>query len=1564
MKREFTFLMTAFLLMFSYAGLAQVVSGTTYSTPSVENLPTGWSGNDGGGTSYIKLIDADHYIQTANFEQEGFVSITLKARKFGGPSATQAQISVSWYDAEDEETVLGTIDPTSTTLTNYTINSPVIPESGNGYVMIQCKGASANKGAGVSEVTITYTEPGGVQPTTYTVTYNANATGISPVVDTYVEGANVTLRPANTFTYNGHTFNEWNTQANGDGDAYEPGDVIEDIQDNIELYAIWTEIPADEQWVLTNLADLTTDDVFVIVGNNGNTFAMANNGGTTVAPAAVAVTISGKEITSDVDATIQWTISGDATDGYIFYPNGSTTTWLYCTNSNNGLRVGTGEDNAFVMNSNYLYNSGQGRYVGIYNSQNWRSYTSINNNISGQTFAFYKKVTAGAVPPSISANNVEIAYNATSGSFNFTVNNPVEGGVTTVGEEVDWISDAAVSGNTVTFTTTANEAGTSREGVITLTYTYNRATVTANVTVTQAGNPNATMTIAEVRAQGTGSVVTTGIVTSCVGTTGYIQDNTAAICVYGAELTVGDEIRVSGTLSTYKGLLEITSPEVTVLTNGNTVEPTLKTIAEINADDITSPNSIQGLYVTIEDATVTAISGSGSSQNTTIAQGTNTIVVRGALGVTVAVNDVITLNGNIGCYNVAQIANPQNVEVQVAPAVPTVTVTPATINAPVEGAEGTLAITYTNIPELISFDFYFCDVEGNEIQEAPDWLDAEIQEEDEVYSVYYLIDANDGDARTAYFKVYTFAGDDEVYDIVTVNQEAYVAPTFATLPFEFNGGKADIENTDGLYQEGLGSDYNSAPKLKFDGTGDWLLLQFEGVPGELAFDIKGNTFSGGTFTVQTSEDGEEYTDLATFTELGSTEHMTYNTLGEDVRYIKWIYTEKVNGNVALGNITLAAYTGPVASITVDPELVEVDANEHDGTLDLSYENIEVESFEDFGIQYYDAEGEEAEEPDWVEVLVAEQDPSIGEGYVVSYYMIENEGEARTAYFKVYALDANAEWVYSNLVTISQAAYEPPFTGTTYTLATAIESGRHYIITNGSDRAMGAQNVSNSGAQGNNRTAVEINTVDGVAQVSSADVVEFVINGPDADGNYFIYDASYDADFYGYLYAASSTANQLKTEEFLDANGNGLWSIEIAEDGVATVTAQGDHTRNMMRYNSGSSIFACYAGGQQDIYLFMKDEDETYEFFKDIAGYGESDGDYYLVATPFDDVDPASVNMFTYDYDLYYFDQTATGEEWQNYKANPFNLAMGMGYLYVSKQNVTLHFQGESIFDEASVELPLENVGDNLIGNPYACIANVEGDFYIVNEDGTDVTLSDRTYVNPMEGIFVEAQTEGQAFTFTKNTGAGGSGFEPGGSYKLDLKVNDNNGRGDLARIRFGEGNDLHKFMINPANTKLYIPTEDADYAVVYADNMGEMPVNFSAAVDGTYTLTVDAGDMEMDYLHLIDNMTGMDVNLLVNPSYSFEATVNDNAARFTLVFAHLTGIEENNTNTFAFFSNGNFIIANQGNATLQVVDLNGRILKSEVISDSASVNVDAAPGVYMIRLINGDNVKVQKIVVR
>jgi hypothetical protein len=46
-----------------------------------------------------------------------------------------------------------------------------------------------------------------------------------------------------------------------------------------------------------------------------------------------------------------------------------------------------------------------------------------------------------------------------------------------------------------------------------------------------------------------------------------------------------------------------------------------------------------------------------------------------------------------------------------------------------------------------------------------------------------------------------------------------------------------------------------------------------------------------------------------------------------------------------------------------------------------------------------------------------------------------------------------------------------------------------------------------------------------------------------------------------------------------------------------------------------------------------------------------------------------------------------------------------------------------------------------------------------------------------------------------------------------------------------------------------------------------------------------------------------------------------------------------------------------------VIDVNGRILCNEEINGSVSKRIDAAPGVYMLRLINNNDVKVQKIVV-
>ena len=142
-------------------------------------------------------------------------------------------------------------------------------------------------------------------------------------------------------------------------------------------------------------------------------------------------------------------------------------------------------------------------------------------------------------------------------------------------------------------------------------------------------------------------------------------------------------------------------------------------------------------------------------------------------------------------------------------------------------------------------------------------------------------------------------------DVVVRVTQKYNVPDYATLPFVFDGGKDQLAGTFGLTQSGLGTDYANSPKLKFDGSGDYVVLKVNEAPTSVSFLIQGNSFSGGTFKVHTSADGETYTDIATYTELGSVaQTKIINNIAADVHYIKWLYVTKVTGNVGLGNIVV------------------------------------------------------------------------------------------------------------------------------------------------------------------------------------------------------------------------------------------------------------------------------------------------------------------------------------------------------------------------------------------------------------------------------------------------------------------------------------------------------------------------------------------------------------------------------------------------------------------------------------------------------------------------------------
>lgn len=71
---------------------------------------------------------------------------------------------------------------------------------------------------------------------------------------------------------------------------------------------------------------------------------------------------------------------------------------------------------------------------------------------------------------------------------------------------------------------------------------------------------------------------------------------------------------------------------------------------------------------------------------------------------------------------------------------------------------------------------------------------------------------------------------------------------------------------------------------------------------------------------------------------------------------------------------------------------------------------------------------------------------------------------------------------------------------------------------------------------------------------------------------------------GYLYASSSSGNQLKTQA--TNNDNGSWSISISS-GTATIKANGTNSRNTMQYNQSSSLFACYSSASQKALAIYK-----------------------------------------------------------------------------------------------------------------------------------------------------------------------------------------------------------------------------------------------------------------------------------------------------------------------------------------------------------------------------------------
>ena len=156
-------------------------------------------------------------------------------------------------------------------------------------------------------------------------------------------------------------------------------------------------------------------------------------------------------------------------------------------------------------------------------------------------------------------------------------------------------------------------------------------------------------------------------------------------------------------------------------------------------------------------------------------------------------------------------------------------------------------------------------------------------------------------------------------------------------------------------------------------------------------------------------------------------------------------------------------------------------------------------------------------------------------------------------------------------------------------ATTLTAGDKVIITNsgtaGSALAMGADKGNNRGVssvtitEDLKITPSAVLPTEGGVQVLTLESTSLTGYSP-----VWLFNAGTD----GYLYAASSGSNYLKTDNLTTAGNNAKATITIeGNDKHAVITFRGGNTRNIIRKNSNSDLFSCYGSGQSPVYLFKQ-----------------------------------------------------------------------------------------------------------------------------------------------------------------------------------------------------------------------------------------------------------------------------------------------------------------------------------------------------------------------------------------
>ena len=310
---------------------------------------------------------------------------------------------------------------------------------------------------------------------------------------------------------------------------------------------------------------------------------------------------------------------------------------------------------------------------------------------------------------------------------------------------------------------------------------------------------------------------------------------------------------------------------------------------------------------------------------------------------------------------------------------------------------------------------------------------------------------------------------------------------------------------------------------------------------------------------------------------------------------------------------------------------------------------------------------------------------------------------------------------------------------------------------------------------------------------------------------------------------------------------------------------------------------------------------------------------------------------------------------------------GVGYLASYQTETTATFKGtlnheNSFTFNVRYDTGKDLANFHLLGNPFAFdmkwnnvnVSNVIDGYAVVNENGGyEYATSGEIKVG--DGFFVKAT--GANPTMSYNTRNRNAKKET----SLNVVAAGKNGKDNVV-VRLDENQEgfpkINNFNENIA--LVYVLENDMPYGIYnYSEDVQEVELVFIAAHIGEYNIHIEPNG-EFEYVTLVDKVNDRETNMMTS-SYTFTTTPKENGNRFLLRFAKDKGSAEQEK--FVFQSGNELVIEAEG--MVQIIDVMGRVVYSNDVTsennriDTSKFNTAA----YIVRLINGNGVKTQKIVV-